>query len=129
MTDSEKHEKNTDAVGNRQLREQDMIMPFERLPIEKLIPEPASKGSKGQQKLPAMCNDDNTALDSVKFTYERKTIDNDKNVRTEECQLNVPLLSIVPIPALAIDELSVDFDMDVKKTESFTANKSSHENG
>ena len=53
--------------------------------------------------------------------------ENGESVGTETVNMEVPLLSIVKIPTLAIDDLSITFDMEVKSAES--TESSSDKNG
>lgn len=62
------------------------------------------------------------------FSFKRGVAsENGEGVGTEEVSLKVPLLSIVKIPALGIDEVDIKFDMEVKSSESLE--KSSDESG
>lgn len=62
----------------------------------------------------------------VNFEFERPGIDVDKDgqqIRTvESVKLKVPILAIVPIPNLQIDNVDISFDMEVKSS---TASKTS----
>lgn len=54
---------------------------------------------------------------NVLFKYTHKTPDPDGNISENEMAIDVPLLAIVPIPNLQIDEVNVLFDMEVKTSE------------
>ena len=94
---------------------------FTGLPIENLIAAPLLAAAEGQKTLAAttasfiqevgMDKDGNTK--SVKFKYEDGS---------ESVALDVPLLSIINIPSLCVDEIGINFDMEVSTQ---TASKSS----
>ena len=94
---------------------------FTGLPIENLISAPLLAAANGQKALAAttaqfitevgMDSSGNTK--SVKFQYEDGT---------EQVALNVPLLSIINVPSLCVDEIDINFDMEVSTQ---TASKSS----
>ena len=85
---------------------------FTGLPIENLISAPLLAAANGQKALAAttaqfitevgMDSSGNTK--SVKFNYEDGT---------EQVALNVPLLSIINVPSLCVDEIDINFDMEV----------------
>lgn len=94
---------------------------FTGLPIENLIAAPLLAAAEGQKSLAqttaafitevGMDKDGNTK--SVKFNYEDGS---------ESVSLNVPLLSIINVPSLCVDEIDINFDMEVSTQ---TASKSS----
>lgn len=52
---------------------------------------------------------------TTKFSFTRTTVDEKSGApKTEEVEMNVPLLSIINIPALQVDNVDVKFDMEVK---------------
>ena len=51
------------------------------------------------------------------FAYQRKTVNDDGTSNLESMNVEIPLLAIVPIPNLQIDEVNVIFDMEVKQSE------------
>jgi hypothetical protein len=53
--------------------------------------------------------------------------ENGESQGTETVKMNVPLLSIVKIPTLAIDEMDITFDMEVKSSDSYE--KEDNKNG
>lgn len=55
---------------------------------------------------------------NTSFKYNKKDVDDDGNVVDQEMSIDVPLLAIVPIPNLQVDEVNVLFDMEVKSSES-----------
>lgn len=54
----------------------------------------------------------------AKFQYEQKDVDDEGNLINKSMEIKVPLLSIVPIPNLQIDEVNINFDMEVKEATS-----------
>jgi hypothetical protein len=85
---------------------------FTGLPIENLIAAPLLAAAEGQKSLAATTAqfitevgmDDKGNTKSVKFQYEDGT---------EAVALDVPLLSIINIPSLCVDEIDINFDMEV----------------
>ena len=85
---------------------------FTGLPIENLISAPLLAAAEGQKSLASTTSqfitevgmDDKGNTKSVTFNYEDGT---------EEVKLNVPLLSIINIPSLCVDEIDVNFNMEV----------------
>ena len=56
---------------------------------------------------------------TTSFSFMRAATDeNGKGIGQEEVSMDVPLLSIVKVPTLAIDEVDVTFDMEVKSSTS-----------
>jgi len=55
---------------------------------------------------------------TVNFSFKRAINDENGNPKMEDVDLNVPLLAVVKVPALAIDDVDVSFDMEVKSSES-----------
>lgn len=51
------------------------------------------------------------------FGYQRRTANEDGSSNLDSMQVNVPILAIVPIPNLQVDEVNVLFDMEVKQSE------------
>ncbi len=103
------------------------VKQFAGLPIESLICGPIIAAAKGQQELTAVyidgikklayAGDDASKTNTLDFTYTRPVIKPDKTMGTQTCTLSAPLLSLVPVPAFTMDELVVDFNMEVKSTE------------
>lgn len=67
---------------------------------------------------------------NVAFTYEKKSVNEDGTTNNDQMKVEVPMLAIVPVPSLQIDEVAVLFDMEVKQSESsqteLDANLSAH---
>lgn len=69
--------------------------------------------------LEAADKDGNRKIRTTSFSFTRAATDEEgKSIGTEEVSMNVPLLSIVKVPTLAIDEVDVTFDMEVKSSTS-----------
>lgn len=51
------------------------------------------------------------------FQFEKKSFNEDGTTNQDEMKVDVPLLAIVPIPNLQVDEVNVLFDMEVKESE------------
>lgn len=103
------------------------VSQFAGLPIESLICGPILAAARGQQELTAfyidgvkkLAYEDESAkkTNQIEFQYERPIIGADKKVTVQKCKVEAPLISLVPVPAFTMDELTVDFDMEVKSTE------------
>ena len=86
---------------------------FSGLPIENLIAAPLLAAAEGQKSLAQTTAsfitdvgmDDKGNTKSVTFQYEDGT---------EHVALNVPLLSIINIPSLCVDEIDINFNMEVQ---------------
>lgn len=56
-------------------------------------------------------------VQNVAFGYQRRTPNEDGTSTLDEMKVSVPMLAIVPIPNLQIDEVNILFDMEVKQSE------------
>lgn len=56
-------------------------------------------------------------LRTVAFGYEKRSVNEDGTTNLDEMKVAVPMLAIVPIPNLQIDEVNILFDMEVKQSE------------
>lgn len=54
---------------------------------------------------------------TASFQFEKKTFNEDGTTNEDEMKVDVPMLAIVPIPNLQVDEVNVLFDMEVKESE------------
>lgn len=54
---------------------------------------------------------------TVAFGYQRRSVNEDGTSNLDEMKVDVPMLAIVPIPNLQVDEVNVLFDMEVKQSE------------
>ncbi|MDO5575334.1 MAG: DUF2589 domain-containing protein [bacterium] len=61
--------------------------------------------------------DANGKIRTADFGYQRRTANEDGTSNLEEMKVAVPMLAIVPIPNLQIDEVNILFDMEVKQSE------------
>lgn len=56
-------------------------------------------------------------LHTVAFGYERRSPNEDGTSSLDQMRVDIPLLAIVPIPNLQVDEVNILFDMEVKQSE------------
>ncbi len=106
---------------------------FVGLPIESLICGPIVAAAKGQQELSAVYIDtlmklaydsqsgsngteDGNKTKTLDFVLDRPVIDSNGQMSTQSVKISAPLLSLVPIPAFTMSELTVDFNMEVKSS-------------
>lgn len=54
---------------------------------------------------------------TVSFMYQKRSVNEDGTSNLDEMKLDVPMLAIVPIPNLQVDEVNILFDMEVKQSE------------
>lgn len=54
---------------------------------------------------------------NVMFGYQKRTANEDGTSNLDELKVAVPILAIVPIPNLQVDEVNILFDMEVKQSE------------
>ncbi|WP_294239587.1 DUF2589 domain-containing protein [Pseudobutyrivibrio sp.] len=54
---------------------------------------------------------------NVAFRYEKRSTNDDGTSNLDEMKVDVPMLAIVPIPNLQVDEVNILFDMEVKQSE------------
>lgn len=54
---------------------------------------------------------------NVIFGYQQRSVNEDGTSNLDEMKVHVPLLAIVPIPNLQVDEVNILFDMEVKQSE------------
>lgn len=54
---------------------------------------------------------------TVAFAYQKRSMNEDGTSNLDEMKVDVPMLAIVPIPNLQIDEVNILFDMEVKQSE------------
>lgn len=50
------------------------------------------------------------------FMYQKRSANDDGTINVDEMKVDVPMLAIVPIPNLQLDEINVLFDMEVKES-------------
>lgn len=107
---------------------------FSGLPLGLLICQPFIEVSKGQQALidvyldtiEKLAFDNNNAQSgesteksarTLDFTLERPVQQQDGSLTTQKEKISAPLLSLVPVPALLIDDVSVNFSVEIKSQE------------
>lgn len=116
----------------------DVTEAFAGLPLGLLVCQPILEVAKGQL---ALCrvyidqllelayvdpNDTSKGTRTVSFTFDRLIIDKVTGKETTKTMtLNVPLISLVPMPAFTMDEATVDFNMEVKEATVDTNDSSS----
>lgn len=61
--------------------------------------------------------DSNGKARTVAFAYQKRSMNEDGTSNLDEMKVAVPMLAIVPIPNLQIDEVNILFDMEVKQSE------------
>ncbi len=54
---------------------------------------------------------------TVAFGYQKRSVNEDGTSNLDEMKVEVPVLAIVPIPNLQVDEVNILFDMEVKQSE------------
>lgn len=54
---------------------------------------------------------------TVAFAYQKRSANDDGTSNLDEMKVDVPMLAIVPIPNLQVDEVNILFDMEVKQSE------------
>lgn len=54
---------------------------------------------------------------TVAFAYQKRSMNDDGTSNLDEMKVDVPMLAIVPIPNLQVDEVNILFDMEVKQSE------------
>lgn len=61
--------------------------------------------------------DANGKVRTAAFMYQKRSINEDGTSNLDEMKIDVPMLAIVPIPNLQVDEVNILFDMEVKQSE------------
>lgn len=59
----------------------------------------------------------NGKVRTVAFAYQRRSMNEDGTSNLDEMKVDIPMLAIVPIPNLQVDEVNILFDMEVKQSE------------
>ncbi len=115
-----------------QLGDGSITKQFAGLPLGLLISQPIIEAAKAQLALcqvyintlfemafdnPQEKDASKRTTRTIKFTFDRLILDKETGKQTTKTMtLNVPLLSLVPLPAFTMDEITVDFDMEVKES-------------
>ncbi len=98
---------------------------FAGLPMDQLIGAPLSAAADASLRLANSTADfiNRVGFDSkgnlrnVAFKYEKRSMNEDGTSNLDEMKVEVPMLAIVPIPNLQVDEVNILFDMEVKQSE------------
>lgn len=98
---------------------------FTGLEMDKLIGGPLSAAADASIQLANSTADfinrvgfdANGSVRTVPFMYQRKSVNEDGSSNLDEMKVDVPMLAIVPIPNLQVDEVNILFDMEVKQSE------------
>ena len=126
---------NLDSVGDDGGDSKSITNSFVGLPLETLIGTPFIAAAKAQQELAAtyvetvwdLAYGKNTdkKVNTLDLTIERPIISKDgSKVENKKFTVSAPILSLVPVPAFTMDEVVVDFDMEVKNSEISTEKNS-----
>lgn len=67
--------------------------------------------------------DEQKKVRNVQFGYTKKNENPDGTMSNDDMNVHVPLLAIVPIPNLQIDEVNILFDMEVKESQKSESSK------
>lgn len=113
---------------------------FKGLDMHSLIAEPLIAACEAQSMLAAStakfiqdaglekAKDGKSEIKTTAFSFQRGLLgENGENIGTQTVSMEVPLLAIVKIPTLAIDDINITFDMDVTSVE--CSEKSSDQGG
>ena len=98
---------------------------FQGLPMDQLIGSPLSAAADASSRLANSTADfiNKVGFDAegnvrnVAFRYEKRSTNDDGTSNLDEMKVDVPMLAIVPIPNLQVDEVNILFDMEVKQSE------------
>jgi len=98
---------------------------FAGLSMDQLIGGPLSAAADASNQLACSTAefinrvgfDANGKVRTVAFGYQKRSANNDGTSNLDEMKVDVPMLAIVPIPNLQVDEVNILFDMEVKQSE------------
>lgn len=98
---------------------------FAGLDMEQLIGGPLSAAASASKQLADSTAefinkigfDDDGKVRTVAFAYQKRSMNEDGTSNLDEMKVQVPMLAIVPIPNLQVDEVNILFDMEVKQSE------------
>lgn len=104
---------------------------FAGLDMEQLIGGPLSAAASASSQLANSTADfiNKVGFDAdgkvrtVAFAYQQRSVNEDGTSNLDEMKVDVPMLAIVPIPNLQIDEVNILFDMEVKQSERSESSK------
>lgn len=111
---------------------------FATLPIDQLICAPILAVAQGQAELCRVYLDnlfalafkkgdigkENAEINSVKFKLTRMVLGENGETAPQQFDVEAPLLSLVPVPALTMDEATVRFTMEIKEVQTDTSKSS-----
>lgn len=111
---------------------------FATLPIDQLICAPILAVAQGQAELCRVYLDNlftlafkngtnNNAekeVNSIKFKLNRMVLDESGDAKNQVMEVEAPLLSLVPVPALTMEEATVRFTMEIKEVQTDTTKSS-----
>lgn len=98
---------------------------FAGLPMDNLIGAPLSAAANASAQLADSTADfiNRVGFDgsgkvrTMAFAYQKHSVNEDGTSNLDEMKVDVPMLAIVPIPNLQVDEVNILFDMEVKQSE------------
>jgi len=98
---------------------------FSGLEMDKLIGAPLAAAADASMNLANSTAefinrvgfDDKGNVRNVAFKYQKRSVNEDGTSNLDEMKVDVPILAIVPIPNLQVDEVNILFDMEVKQSE------------
>ncbi len=98
---------------------------FAGLDMEQLIGAPLSAAADASKQLADSTADfinrvgfgSDGKVRTVAFGYQKHSVNEDGTSNLDEMKVDVPMLAIVPIPNLQVDEVNILFDMEVKQSE------------
>lgn len=98
---------------------------FAGLPMDQLIGAPLTAAADASLRLANSTADfinrvgfdADGSVRNVAFKYEKRSMNEDGTSNLDEMKVDVPMLAIVPIPNLQVDEVNILFDMEVKQSE------------
>lgn len=109
----------------------DAAKEFSGLPLGQLICAPLIEVARGQAALCnvyldylfklAYKNGKDGEINSIKFQLNRPIISDNGDAKTQQVEVEAPLLSLVPLPAFIMDDTTVRFTMEVKEQTSQTS--------
>ena len=104
---------------------------FAGLDMENLIGGPLSAAANASSQLANSTADfinrigfdKDGKVRTVAFAYQKRSMNEDGTSNLDEMKVDVPMLAIVPIPNLQVDEVNILFDMEVKQSEKSESSK------
>lgn len=106
-----------------------MSKQFGNLPMQSLIGGPLAAAAKANSQLVATnaqfimdigfkkdADGNPTIANMVDFEFEKQIVNADGTVTPESVKVRVPMLAIVPLPALKIKDVSINFTMQVSSS-------------